>query len=234
MGAHFLLLALSQTLGRVLAVLKIIEISLVACALILIVVFINKCFYRERKAMVIKKLRRTYVPSLILGFAILISIVTIINSAIFDTPLHTTTNYIIYRIAVILQRILVFNWASFSSYGAYKKLKSENIRPWIKFRYNAFSIITFIFAFQPFISLFQPLGVPFGSSEPIGSYIVFGLTASVAAFYSIGSLLVWITPRWIKNFLDRKYISQYDDTEYSETELLDLIKNQLEGADANE
>ncbi|MBN1800243.1 MAG: hypothetical protein JW891_01980 [Candidatus Lokiarchaeota archaeon] len=226
-GLSFLLMAISQLISRMIRSLKIIEVSLIAISLIFVILFINQTFYKERKSMILKKNRRTYLPTILIALTILASIVTCCCSILIDTPLNTPENNLIYLLATVIQRFLVFHWAALSSYLAYKKLRDKNIRPWIKFRYKIFAFTSFLLGFQPIVLFFQPYGIPFGSPHPTQSAVIFGITALIAMMYSIGSLLIWIMPKWLKTFLDRNYRSLDENIDYSEAELLTLIKNQL-------
>ncbi len=226
-GSSFLLMAISQLLSRIVTPFKIVEVAFIAFSLIFVVIFINKSFYKERDSMIFKKDRRTYLPNTILALTIISSTITCFTSIFVNTPYNTPENNFIYILTTVIQRCVVFHWAGFSSYFAYKNLKGKKIRPWITFRYKIFSITSFLLGFQPFVILFQPYEIPFGSPHSIESMIVFGITALIALIYSIGSFLIWIMPNWLKKHLDRNYPHHDENEEYSEAELLALIKNQL-------
>ena len=59
------------------------------------------------------------------------------------------------------------------------------------------------------------------------SLIVFGVMASNAIIFSIGFSLAWIMPQGLKKLINKDYQS-LDEENFSEDELMSLIKKQLE------
>ena len=56
--------------------------------------------------------------------------------------------------------------------------------------------------------------------------IIFGILAIMAIIYGVSFSLMWFMPKWLRKFLNRTY-KREPDKEYTEEELMKLIKNQL-------
>jgi len=182
---------------------------------ILAVIFTNLTFYKNRKSP----------AKLILIVVIVLAIIQLIfhgMMAIERTPL-------IYYLKVSFDlpyNFLVFNWMAWSSYSAYKIVKNQDIEPWIKVRYRLISILSFIMSFHGIPEFFQPYNTPWGTPSNIISVLVFGTTAVLAVIFSVGFLLAWLMPNWLKKYLNRNY-QTVKDSEYTEEELMTLIRKQL-------
>jgi hypothetical protein len=125
-----------------------------------------------------------------------------------------------------LYTFIVFNWLSFSAYSAYKLVRSLNIDPWIKFRYKLLAIFSFVFSFHSVPEFFQPQGTMWGDPSNLTSLAVFGSTAILVVIFSLGFLIAWFMPEWLKKRINKNY-QAIEDKEFQEKELLDLIKKEL-------
>jgi uncharacterized membrane protein YciS (DUF1049 family) len=72
----------------------------------------------------------------------------------------------------------------------------------------------------------------FGDPNYLESYIVFGIISIMAIIFAVGFALAWFMPGWFKRFLNKGYHA-VEDKEYSEEELMDLIKRELSNGGTN-
>jgi len=177
--------------------------------------FTNSTFHKIRKS-----------PArLILIFVISLAIVQIIFSiskSIDKTPL------IFYMSAAfdLIFTILTFNWIAWSSYSAYKRVHDKDIMPWIKFRYKIIAITSFILSLHVIPEFFTPWNMPFIDHNNFA----FGITAIMAIIFGVGMFLAWIMPDSLKNYLNKGYKS-LEDKEFTEEELMDMVKKELSSSD---
>jgi hypothetical protein len=182
-----------------------------------LVIFTNLTFYKNR----MKK------ANLILVIVIILGIVQLILFHMFyEIEINRDFEYYL-RVSLDLPyNLLVFNWLAYSCYSAYKRLIDQDIEPWIKFRYKLIAIFSFILSFINVPEFFQPENVRWGTpSDPI-SLIIFGITAIMAIIYAIGFSLSWFMPKWLRNYYNKGYKRELEK-EYTEDELMSLIKNQI-------
>ncbi len=181
---------------------------------VLLVVFTNMTFYKGRKSKAIVVL----IVTVILGT---IQIILMIFQAYFSIY----TYY--FRVTLdVPYTFLVFNWLAWSSYSAYQKIKNKNIQPWIKVRYKLVAFVSFILSFNNIPEYFQPAGTTWGDPDNIISLAVFGTTAVISVIFAIGFSLAWLMPNRLKKFFNRNY-QLLDEKEYTEDELMNLIREQL-------
>ncbi len=182
---------------------------------ILAVIFTNLTFHKNRKS-----------PAKLI---LIVVIVLAIIQLIFHGMMAIERNPLIYYLKVSFDlpyNFLVFNWMAWSFYSAYKIVKSQDIEPWIKVRYRLISILSFIMSFHGIPEFFQPYDILWGSPSNIISVLVFGTTAVLAVIFSVGFFFAWIMPNWLKKYLNRNY-QTVKDSEYTEEELMNLIRKQL-------
>jgi amino acid transporter len=173
------------------------------------VIFTNQTFYKDTKSK----------ANLVLSIVIILGIIQIIFHIINESSLY----YIRVSLDVPFT-FIVFNWLAFSAYRVYKKIKNENIQPWIKVRYKLIIISSFIISFYSIIEFFQPSGISWGDpSHPI-SVIVFGLISVLAIIFSVGFSFSFLMPKFLKNYFNRNFNS-LDETQFSEDELNIILRN---------
>ncbi len=195
-------------------ILNLGSLYLEICVLIgyiLTVLFTNTTFYKDTKS----KAKFVLVFVIILGFV--------------QIPFFILNMRELYYIRVALDvpyTLLVFNWLAFSSYRVYKRIKVENIQPWIKVRYKLIFIFSFILSLNNIPEFFQPSGTYWGDPTNIVSLIVFGLMATIVIVFSIGFSLAWFMSIPLKKYFNRNYIAVHEES-LSEEELTNLLKNQL-------
>lgn len=215
-GISFSLMAISQIIAFLFNFPKVTETVLIAIAFVMCVVFSNLTFHKKSTS----------------PFPLLVLIVTLVNSIIFfvfnflrmiadSAPLYYAT-----IIHDFIYRSIIFGWLGWSSLTAYKKIKDQDIEPWIITRYKIVSTVSFLICFERLVRIFQPWYQEFGDPNYLESYIVFGIISIMAIIFAVGFALAWFMPHKLKRFLNKGYQS-IEDKDYSEEELLDMIEKQL-------
>ena len=185
---------------------------------ILMVVFTNLTFYKDRKSIL---------PKLILTLAVIFGIIGWYYDSVRDI---SQTTYILSRVFDFIHASICFDWLAFSCFSAYKKFKNAEIAPWIKVRYKLTYISSPILTLSYLVLMFHPYDLPFGDISTTQSLIVYGLVSILILTYGIVFTLAWIMPNWLKKYLNRGY-HPVEDEEISEEELMRLIKKQMSKED---
>lgn len=182
-----------------------------------LVIFTNMTFYKNR----MKKAILVVVTVIILGI-----IQIVLFHMFYEIEIKRNFQYFL-RVSLDLPYVLlVFNWLAYSCYRAYNRLKDQDIEPWIKARYKLIAFSSLILSLHSIPEFFQPKDIRWGNpSDPI-SLIIFGITAVIGITYAIGFAISWFMPKWLKKYFNKGY-ERSIEKEYSEDELMDLIKNQL-------
>jgi hypothetical protein len=178
---------------------------------ILTVLFTNSTFYKDTKS----KAKLVLICVIVLG--------------LIQIPFFILNLRQLYYIRVALDvpyTLLVFNWLALSSYRVYKRIKFENIQPWIKIRYKMIFIFSFILSMNNIPEFFQPTGVNWGDPTNAISLMVFGAMAIIVIIFSIGFSLAWFMPISLKKYFNRNY-TPVNEEPLSEEELTNLLRNQL-------
>ena len=221
-GVSFSLMAISQIIAFFFNFPEIVETILIAIAFVMCVVFTNLTFHRVRTS----------------SFPFIVLIVTLINSIlffVFNLLRNIADSAPLYYVTIVhdfIYRSIIFGWLGWSSLMAYKKIKDHDIEPWIIARYKIISTVSFLICFERIVRIFQPWYMEFGDPNHVESYIVFGIISIMAIIFAVGFALAWFMPSWFKKILNRGYQS-VEDKEYSEEELLNLIKTELSNGGAN-
>ncbi len=182
------------------------------------VIFTNMTFYKGRKS----KAKVVLIVTVVLG---------IIQLILMTLHIYFSINTYYFRVTLdVPYTFLVFNWMAWSSYSAYQKIKNNNIQPWIKVRYKLVAFVSFILSFNNIPEYFQPKGTTWGDPDNIISLAVFGTTAIISVIFAFGFSLAWMMPNWLKKFFNRNY-QLLDEKEYTEEELMNLIREQLANKD---
>jgi hypothetical protein len=193
-----------------------LEIFVFIC-FVLAVVFTNMTFYKGRE----KEAKIVLIITIILGIIQLILIAN--NSAI---EINRPFEYYLRVSLDFLYIFLVFNWLGFSSYLAFRRFRDQEIEPWIKARYKMITVFSFIMSFHGIPIFFQPKGVLWGDPSNEISLLIFGITSIFTFIFSVGFLLAWLMPNWLKDKLNKEYEPK-EDRVFSEEELMRIIKKQL-------
>jgi len=183
------------------------------------VVFTNSTFYKR------KKRGLNHYTNWILIITIILGVIQII---LFVIPIFLGIKVYYLRVALdTLYTFITFNWLAWAAFQSYKRLKEYNVEPWIKVRYKLLGIFSFIISFNNIPEFFQPVGTAWGDSDNIVSLVVFGISAILAVSFSIGFFVAWIMPNWLKRKINKNYTPS-EDKEYSEEELMQLIREQMD------
>jgi hypothetical protein len=183
------------------------------------VVFTNLTFYKRKDRGI-----KNY-TNWILFITIILGITQIILLAL---PVFFGVKVYYLRVSLdVVYSFMVFNWLAWAAFQSFKRLKNYNIAPWVEIRYKLLAIFSFIISFNNIPEFFQPIGTTWGDSDNIISLFVFGITAILAVSFSIGFFVAWIMPNWLKKRINKNYIPT-EDKEYSEEELMRLIKSEMD------
>ena len=193
-----------------------LEVFVFIC-FVLAVVFTNMTFYKDRQ----KEANIVLIITVVLGVIQLILI--IIN---IDIEINRPFEYYLRISLDFLYIFLVFNWLGFSSYTAFKRFRDQEIEPWIKARYKMITVFSFIMSFHGIPVFFQPIGVRWGDPSNVISLLIFGITSILTFIFSVGFLLAWLMPNWLKDKLNKDYEPK-EDRVFSEEDLMRIIKKQL-------
>lgn len=129
------------------------------------------------------------------------------------------------NLAVVASVILLSNlWLGISSLSYYSKIRNEKIKPWIKFRYFIVGMASIILSANGVAYLFMPPEVN-GFSEP-GAIIIGIIILLNSLIFSFSSIIAWVMPEWLKEFIDRNYESERE-LEIPDKQLIQTIRNQL-------
>lgn len=221
-GISFSLTGLSQIIAFMFDLPDLFETLLLAIALLLCVVFTNMVFHKNPSS-------RT--PTLILIITAINSIIYVILMTLFNGARTEPLYYVTY-LHDFLFRFTVLAWLGWSSLEAYKRIKDQDIQPWIKARYKIIATVSFIMSIERIVRVFQPWYLSFGDPNHISSYMVFGIISIMAIIFAVGFALAWFMPRRLKRFLNKGY-QRVEDKEYSEEELLSVIESQLSNGGSN-
>jgi hypothetical protein len=193
----------------------LVEEFFVSTGFILAVIYTNLTFHKERgnKANI-----------MLLIIIIIASIHFYLKIRLNAEP--TLFNHYLQKSFDIALTLLVFNWMGWSSYSSYKRIRDQNIYPWIKVRYKILSLFSIILSIQAIPEIFFPMGLEYGEPNNFLNIIAFGITSILVFSFSVAYLLAWIMPKRFKKYLNRNY-QPIEDKNYSEQELMVLIKNQL-------
>jgi hypothetical protein len=177
--------------------------------------FTNSTFHKIRKS------PARLILILVINLAI-VQIIFSISKSIGKTPL----NFYISGAFDLIFTILTFDWMAWSSYSAYKRIDNKEIMPWIKVRYKIIAFTSFILSLHVIPEFFTPWNMDFINQNNFA----FGITAIMAIIFGVGMFLAWIMPDWFKNYLNKGY-KPLEDKEFTEEELMELVKRELSSSD---
>ncbi|TFG18215.1 MAG: hypothetical protein EU531_00880 [Promethearchaeota archaeon] len=179
------------------------------------VVFTNLTFYKRKKVY----------PTIVFAIVFILGVIQI---ALHALPLLFGINVYYLRVSLDLPyTLLTFNWLAWAAFQSYNRLNEYIIAPWVKLRYKLIAVFSFLISFNSIPEFFQPKGVYWGDPDNITSLIIFGITAILAISFSLGFFIAWIMPNWLKKKINKNY-KPLEDKEYSEEELMEMIKTQLD------
>ena len=213
LGLVYMSAAISQIGNFIFNISLILEVVILSFTFVLTVIFTNLTFHKDHKF---------FTSKLVLIISLINYFTQIYLSSLVwkgNTPL---LNFLL-TLHICFERFVAFSWFGWSSYQTYKALKSPNIVPWILTRYLLITFTSVIFIIQPFFLFFQSWDLPFGDPSTLPTYLAFGFSAVFIIIASIGLILAWFMPNWLKTYLDKGY-EPLVDKEYSDVELSEIIK----------
>ena len=190
---------------------------------VLVVIFVKLTFFKGRKSLF---------PFFLVGLIIVRSFDFIIRLnfqiSVPMTHILDVSNLIFYYYILfsITYTFLVSHfWLGYVSLKYYNSIKSASIEPWIKRRYQIIGFGSLLYGLSVFTIYLIPYNV-------IGTYIFPNIiynyiTLLFTLYYSLSMFIAWIMPNWLKKRFNKDF-ELIKDEEYSENELLDLIKQQLQ------
>ncbi|TFF97325.1 MAG: hypothetical protein EU541_08380 [Promethearchaeota archaeon] len=197
---------------------EVFQETFVYLAYLSTVIFTNLTFYKKKEREWINYTNIVLFSVIILG---------LIQILLLYIQIYLGIYVYYFRVALdFLYTFLTFFWLAWAAFQSYQRLKEYKIAPWIKLRYRLLWIFSLIISFNNVPEFFQPPGVQWGTSNNLISLIVFGTTAILGVIFAIGFLLAWIMPNWLKVKVKGDYTPS-QDIQYSEEELMRLIKEQL-------
>ncbi|MFX0074686.1 MAG: hypothetical protein ACFE96_04555, partial [Candidatus Hermodarchaeota archaeon] len=218
MGIAFILFFIGLVSNFLLGYGYFIEEIFVNIGYYLIAFFTYLTFYKRKSDNRAKML--LYVLLILLLARIALGLIIEIN-------LNPITRYF-ERIVINCYVFLVFYWLGWSSFSTFKRFREREIAPWIKSRYKTISIVSFLWPIHALVAIFVPWDTEFGDPSNLLSFINFGITVILSLIFILGMIKAWVIPKRLKNYLNRKkgYKSS-EEEDFSEVELMKLIKNQL-------
>jgi hypothetical protein len=215
-GIGFTLLSIGFISNLILKWGQLFQEITIFISFILLILFTNLTFHKERKIL----------PSIVLIIIITLGLVQI---GFYFYSVYGIWTLPLYYLRVALDfpyTFITFNWLAYSSLSAFIKVKSSQVEPWVKWRYKMVAFFSLIFSFHSLPEFFQPPGTTWADTDNIISLLLFGITASLVVMFSLGFALAWIMPNRFRNYLNKNY-SSIEDIEYREKELIDNIKKEL-------
>lgn len=202
--------------------LLIIFLILIQFPNILLVIFTKLTFFKYKKSpfkifLIILIIVRSIDFIIRLNFQISIPIITSLDEV-------NLIYYYYILFSITISFLLSHLWLGIVALKYYYSIKSINIEPWIKKRYQLIGLSSIIYSLSIFIYYFIPYNVvgPWAFPNVIYGYILVGFTI----FYSLSAFLGWVMPKRLKKFFNKDF-KRPNDKEYSENELLEIINNEI-------
>ncbi len=218
-GTAFLLIPIGFIGNFLFQLGTVFEEIFVSSGFVLITVFTNLTFHREREN----------IACIVLTINILLAISMIFLKVITYLILKQITPFLYYlRIAIdIIFSFLTLGWISFSSLNAYNFLKHENIEPWIKMRYKVIGIVSLVLSFHAVPQIMIPWNVSINDFNSIYVLLSYMIIIVEAVIFSFGYCIAWIMPERLKAYFNRSFTPSEETSFTKEEELIQHIKNQL-------
>ena len=216
----FFLLFPMQLLGQFLFPFMIYAI-ITGTGYIFLLFFIQNTFYRESNFPFLIILIIMVILRILDFFIRLTYEFTIPESSILEAG--TLPIYYTFMTIVALETMISFLWLARAAYITHKKIKNEDIEPWIKNRYVFIEISSLIFAISGFVLIFWPsstLGLtPTGTTINLVYTLFIG---NVLILFAITSLIGWVMPSKLKVYFNKNY-EPLEDKEYTEGEIIAIL-----------
>ena len=131
--------------------------------------------------------------------------------------------YYTFMTIVALESMIPSLWLAFTTSNIHKKIKNEDIEPWIKKRYVLIKISSFIFAIGGFVLIFWPTGsLGLNPTATMINLIYSLIIGNVLILFAITSLIGWVMPNKIKAHFNKNY-EPLEEKEYTQGEIVTII-----------
>ncbi|TFG27034.1 MAG: hypothetical protein EU532_08380 [Promethearchaeota archaeon] len=190
---------------------------------IFLLFFTKTTFYRQRKSIFLYLLVILIILK-VLDFALKIFYPLSIPQ-IYSLNPSEVIYYYFYLIIISAVILASYPWLGYSSLRYYKRIFKEPIAPWIKTRYLIVGISSLIISLNSIFYLLIPVNSM--NFETPTAFLLGVLILTTTLIFSFGNLVAWTMPKWLKRYLAKNYIPSQEEMEYSEEELMELIKKQL-------
>lgn len=115
-------------------------------------------------------------------------------------------------------------WLAYASLSYYKTIKSQEIVPWIKKRYQIIGFSSVFLSATGALLLFMPWTTE--GFEDLQGFIVGFFVVLVTVIFSVGNFIGWLMPKKLKSIFDKDFQVK-SEPELNEKDLNDLIRKQL-------
>lgn len=186
---------------------------------ICLVIFTKYTFFREKKSpfwyllislimlKIIDVVLKVYIPfSIPLNFVVSAP----------QVPL-----FYLYLTLSSLSILLSYPWLGLTAIKYYKSIKTKNVEPWIKTRYQLIGYSSLIMIINGILYFLFPIDSY--SWEQLYPFIIGLLITINTTIFSISNLIAWIMPKRLKDYLNRDYKAIVDEN-LTEGEIMNKIR----------
>ena len=132
--------------------------------------------------------------------------------------------YYTFMVIVALESMIPSSWLTLAASTTHKKIKDEDLEPWIKKRYVLIKISSIIFAIGGFVLIFWPTGsLGLTPTETLINLVYSLSIGNVLILFAITSLIGWVMPNKIKTYFNKGY-EPLEEKEYTKGEIITIIK----------
>lgn len=173
---------------------------------ICMVLFIHYTFYLDKKNPTIYH----FIISVIAG--ILIIIFNVLYNYINPLEVYDT----IARLTQLIGNLIIFSWLIYASYHAFNNVKNDDtVDDWVKMRYKLVILYSFI-------GIFTAIAYNTLTTTEINFYTISIFIATIV--YQFVQLIVWVMPKFLRNFFNRNFTSSQKIDMLEEEEIINKIR----------
>ncbi|MFX1274236.1 MAG: hypothetical protein ACFFBP_21725 [Promethearchaeota archaeon] len=171
-------------------------------------IFIHKTFYKEKKSPIY----------IFLALFTVIFIVSIISALLYVPNSPKDLYYMLEILTINIIVILMFFWYGYIAIKQYKELKTQDIQPWIKRRYQISSMTSFCFGTSGLVYIIFEI-INWIPDELYIREINLLIIAILLIIFGIGSFIAWVMPKSLKKYFNRNF-SIPSEEEMTEDEIM--------------
>ncbi|MBD3341070.1 MAG: hypothetical protein GF353_18330 [Candidatus Lokiarchaeota archaeon] len=195
----------------------IFEEIFVSTGFVLVVLFTNITFHRNRGTK----------TNLILLVEVFLALIMICFQIIIRFYVYNPAIYYARLFVDILFTFLTFGYLGISALFVYKSLEDGQIQPWIIVRYKIISYVSIILSFHAIPQILIPWDVGTDDLTNFFTLLSYTIIMVQAVVFSIGFCIAWMMPKNLKKYFNSSYDTP-QELELSEEALLKKIKIELE------